>query len=407
MNNSDPSKISHFRKISIIGQGYVGLPLSIAASSISKVVGIDSDKNKVESLNSGKSFIEDIPDLIIQRIIKDGSYHATTDFEQATGSDVIVFCVPTPLDINKLPDLSFLESAIKSVAKYISKDTLLILESTVAPGTTRTFFTSKIELYSGLKSFEIQVAFSPERIDPMNKSWNIRNTPKLVAGLSVKSSKKAYDFYSQFIDLVFECSSIEVVEAAKLLENSFRLINISFINEFAIFCHKMGIDVLEVIEAAKTKPYGFMPFYPSLGAGGHCIPVDPIYLTHKANQIGAPQKMITLAEKINQELPEFFLSLAKKKLNGLAGKKILVIGVAYKPDVADVRETPVEELITMLRQSGANTDWNDDLVKVWNGEESHPISDDYDLAIIATPHTNLNLEKLQSVPIINTRDFSS
>lgn len=398
--------MNQLQKISIIGQGYVGLPLSIAASSKNKVVGIDLDSNKVNLLNSGKSFIEDIPDAAIKMMVNNGSYYATNNFEEASGSDIVVFCVPTPLDVNNFPDLSSLESAIKSVAKFISKGTLVILESTVAPGTTRSFFSSRIELHSGLNLPDIKVAFSPERIDPANKTWNVRNTPKLVSGLTVESSKKAYDFYSQFIDSVIECKSVEVVETAKLLENSFRLINISFINELAIFCQKIGIDILDVIEAAKTKPYGFMPFYPSLGAGGHCIPVDPIYLAHRANQIGAPQTMIMLAEKINRELPEHFLRLAEKKLNGLSGRRILVIGVAYKSDIADVRETPVKELIAKLRQGGAHTEWHDDLVKDWNGEKSHPISSNYDLAIIATPHSVLNLEKLQGVPIINTRDWS-
>jgi UDP-N-acetyl-D-glucosamine dehydrogenase len=247
------------------------------------------------------------------------------------------------------------------------------------------------------------VAFSPERIDPANKLWEVRNTPKLIAGLTDQACEKAIQFYSHFIDRLIKCDSLEIAETSKLLENSFRLINISFINEIAIFCQKLGIDINAVISAAATKPYGFMPFYPSIGVGGHCIPVDPLYLANKAREIGAPTRFIDLADKINQEIPEYFVGRAEEKVGGLQAKKVLVVGVAYKPNVADVRESPVEALITGLKQKGAQVSWHDDLVKEWNGEKSVALSSDFDLAIIATPHDYLDLTKLRNVPILNTR----
>jgi UDP-N-acetyl-D-glucosamine dehydrogenase len=294
-------------------------------------------------------------------------------------------------------------NATRSVAKYLSKGSLLILESTVEPGTTRNILVPLLEQGSGLERSEFHVAFSPERIDPANKQWGVRNTPKLVAGLTDEACERAIKFYAKFVDQVTRCVSLEVAETAKLLENSFRLVNISFINELSIFCQKLGIDVNEVIKSAATKPYGFMPFYPSIGVGGHCIPVDPLYLTNKAREIGAPTRFIDLADQINQETPGYFVGRAEEKIGGLKGKKVLVIGVSYKPNVADVRETPAEALILGLRNKGAEVFWHDDLVKEWNDEKSVALSNVYDLAIIATPHAYLDLTKLGDVPILNTR----
>jgi UDP-N-acetyl-D-glucosamine dehydrogenase len=237
----------------------------------------------------------------------------------------------------------------------------------------------------------------------MNLHWKIKNTPKIVAGMTSEAKNLAVKFYSEFIDEVIECESIEVAETAKLLENSFRFINISFINELSIFCQKLGINLNEVVNAAATKPYGFMPFYPSIGIGGHCIPVDPLYLANKAREIGAPTRFIDLADQINQEMPGYFVGRSEEKIGGLKGKKVLVIGVSYKPNVADVRETPVEALILGLKNKGAEVFWHDDLVKEWNAEKSVALSNEYDLAIIATPHDYLDLSKLGNVPILNTR----
>jgi len=391
-------------QISIIGQGYVGLPLSLAACEAGyTVVGIDNDSNKIQRLLSGQSGIEDINNSNVAAVLKSGRYIPTSDYKEVSKSSVILICVPTPLNNRNLPDLTAIESAAKNISQYLNKGSLVILESTVEPGTTRDFLVPILERGSGLRKEDFHVAFSPERIDPLNKNWNIKNTPKIVAGLTEKSEIMAIDFYSKFIDTVIPVESLEVAETAKLLENSFRLINISFINEIAIFCQRLGIDVNHVINAAVTKPYGFMPFYPSVGVGGHCIPVDPVYLANKADQIGIETRFIDLAVQINKEMPRYFVGRAEEKLGSLKEKKVLVVGVSYKPNVADVRETPVEELINGLVKKGADVSWHDDLVKEWNGKKSVALSNNFDLAILATPHHYIDLSKLGSIPILDTR----
>jgi len=390
--------------ISVVGLGYVGLPVSVAAaSSFFQVLGIDINKARVETINKGMSPLEDISDQRIHELIESKKLHATTDFSRIKESEVIVICVPTPLTADHKPDISILEAAIQAIAPYLRKDMLVILESTVEPGTTRNIVAPLLVKGSGLKQNEFLVAFSPERIDPANKLWEVRNTPKLIAGLTDQACEKAIQFYSHFIDRLIKCDSLEIAETSKLLENSFRLINISFINEIAIFCQKLGIDINAVISAAATKPYGFMPFYPSIGVGGHCIPVDPLYLSNKAREIGAPTRFIDLADQINQEMPIYFVDRAEEKLGGLKNKKIIVVGVAYKPNVVDIRESPAKLLIAGLKQKGAQVSWHDDLVKEWNGENSVALSNKYDLAILATPHDYLDLTKLGNVPILNTR----
>jgi UDP-N-acetyl-D-glucosamine dehydrogenase len=391
-------------EISVIGQGYVGLPLALAACEAGySVVGVDNNPSKIAELQSGKSGIEDVSDSMISKVIKSEKYKPTSDYNEISASDVILICVPTPLNTNNLPDLTAIENAAKKIAKYLSKESLVILESTVEPGTTRDFLVPILERGSGLSKEDFHVAFSPERIDPLNKDWNIKNTPKIVAGLTEQSKVMAIKFYSKFIDNVIPVESLEVAETAKLLENSFRLVNISFINEISIFCQRLGIDVNGVINAAASKPYGFMPFYPSVGVGGHCIPVDPVYLANKADQIGIETRFIDLAVQINKEMPGYFVGRAEEKIGGLKGKKVLLVGVSYKPNVADVRETPVEELINGLAKKGAEVSWHDDLVKEWNGEKSVALSNNFDLAILATLHDYLDLKKLGSVPILNTR----
>lgn len=390
--------------VAVIGLGYVGLPLAAAAArSGYTVIGIDLDTDKVDKINSGISSIEDIKDSEILDLVSKGLLKAYSDYSVIKDVAIVLICVPTPLESNHEPDLSYLEGAAKSIGKNLSKGSLIILESTVAPGTTRDFLTPLISLESGIDISVLQIVFSPERIDPLNKNWNIENTPKIVAGLTEQSKNMAIDFYSKFVDKVIQVDSLEVAETAKLLENSFRLVNISFINELSIFCQKLGININDVISAASTKPYGFMTFYPSIGIGGHCIPVDPLYLANKAREIGAPTRFIDLADQINQEMPGYFVGRAEEKLGGLKNKKVLVVGVSYKPNVADVRETPVEALISGLKKKGAQVSWNDELVKEWNGEKSVTLSDDFDLAIIATPHDYLDLTKLGNVPILNTR----
>ena len=390
--------------VAVIGLGYVGLPLAAAAAKSGyTVIGVDLDIERVKKINSGISPIEDISSSEILDLVGRGSLKANSDYSALKGADVILICVPTPLTSDHQPDLTYLESAANSISNNLSNGSLLILESTVAPGTTRDFLTPLIASGSGIDIADLDIVFSPERIDPLNQKWNLKNTPKIIAGLTPKSRKRAVDFYSKFVDIVIECEEVEVAETAKLLENSFRLVNISFINELSIFCQKLGININDVISAASTKPYGFMPFYPSIGIGGHCIPVDPLYLANKAKEVGAPTKIINLAAQINLEMPGYFVGRAEEKLGGLKARKVLVVGVSYKPNVADVRETPVKALITGLKKKGAQVSWHDDLVKEWNGEKSVALSGDFDLAILATPHDYLDLTKLGNVPILNTR----
>ena len=392
------------RKISIVGLGYVGLPLSVAAaSSVFEVCGIDSNPVRVGQINEGISPINDVSNHAINRLNKQKKLVATTDFSRINGAEIVIICVPTPLSNEHKPDVSILKSAVISIAPFLKKGVLVILESTVEPGTTRNLIAPLLGKGSGLKTDDFFLAFSPERIDPANKSWDVKNTPKLISGLTDQAYEKAIEFYSHFIDNLIKCDSLEIAETSKLLENSFRLVNISFINELTMFCQKLGIDVNAVISAASTKPYGFMPFYPSIGAGGHCIPVDPLYLANKAREIGAPTRFIDLADRVNQEMPGYFVDRAEEKINGLAGKKVLVVGVSYKSNVADVRESPSIALIAGLKHKGAYVSWHDEIVEEWDGLKSVPLSEDFDLAILVTPHDYIDLTKLGNVPILNTR----
>jgi len=390
--------------VGIIGLGYVGLPLAIeVAKKGSSVIGIDIDESKIKLLNSGKTSIEDINIGDLKTLIEDGRLAVTSDYSKVGLCDILLVCVPTPLSNERVPDLKPLLAAIRSLAAYLMPKTLVIIESTVATGTTRNTVLPLLEELVNFPVTEIDVAYSPERVDPSNKVWSLQNTPKIVSGITETSKIRAIAFYSSFINEVIECESVEIAETAKLLENSFRFINISFINEFGIFCNALGIDINKVVKAAGTKPYGFMEFYPSIGVGGHCIPVDPIYLSSKAKQVGSPIRMIELADQINRDLPMYFVGRAEKKLNGLEGKKILVVGVSYKPNISDVRETPVFNLISALRSKGAQVSWHDDLVKKFNGEESTELSDNFDLAIIATAHDYLDWAKIGNLPVITSR----
>ena len=387
------------KQIAVVGQGYVGLPLAIAAAEAGfSVVGIDINRDLVKALSAGTSPVGDISDAEIAHAIARGTYCASTDFSLIADCEIAVICVPTPLDSEHRPDLSALESAVHSVATHLSEGSLLIVESTIAPGTTREVVAQIVG-----SDKNIEIAYSPERIDPSNKQWNIRNTPKLVAGLTPSATDRTVDFYSAFINRVDRGESVEVIEVAKLLENSFRLINISFINEIAIFCQKLGVDVRDVIKAASTKPYGFMPFFPSAGVGGHCIPVDPSYLSAKAHEIGAPSRFIDLANDVNRSMPTFFAGIALGKLGTLAAKKILVVGIAYKPNVSDMRESPAVELIAELRSRGAEVSWHDDLVGTWAGESSTPLTADYDLVIFVNPHPGTDISLLGTAHVLDTR----
>ena len=388
-------------KVAIVGQGYVGLPLAMAAVGAGhSVVGIDSDAGLVASLSSGVSVIEDVSASELSAALKNG-YSISSSFSAVSDCSVVVICVPTPLDAAGAPDISVLVDAVSSVASVVKPGVLVIVESTVATGTIRKVIAPILEAKLGVGNFDL--VYSPERIDPLNKKWGDKNTPKLVAGLTEVALSRAVSFYSGFVSTVVPGSSVEVIETAKLLENSFRFVNISFINEISVLCDALGIDVLEVIDAAASKPYGFMPFYPGAGVGGHCIPVDPIYLASAARDAGSPSRFIELARDINSAMPAYFVGRVVEKLGTLSGKAIIVIGVAYKANVSDTRESAAEKLIDLLRGAGAIVSWHDDVVGTWRGEESSALSASFDLAILVTPHDGLDMAALGSVPVINTR----
>jgi len=299
-------------KVVVVGLGYVGLPLAVAAAKSGyKVVGIDNNVEKVNQIKFGNSPVEDIDNVELQELLLSRSLQVSTDYAEVQSAQIILICVPTPLIDNKFPDLSNIEKAVLSFREFMTEGSLVILESTVAPGTTRDFLKPLLIRDKLSVNSETDLAFSPERVDPLNKNWNLKNTPKIVAGLTENSKRRAVEFYSRFVDQVIPCKSLEVAETAKLLKNSFRIVYISLINELSKVCYKLGIEISQVIEAAATKPYGFMPFYPGLGVGGHCIPVDPLYLSSKAKEVGEPIQLIDLASKINFSMPQYFTIRAK------------------------------------------------------------------------------------------------
>mgnify|MGYP006281915153 CR=1 FL=1 len=386
--------------IAVIGQGYVGLPLAIyVVDAGHNVVGIDTNELKVKKLNEGISDVEDVSNDALKQALKSNCYKTSNKYESIKDCDVVVICVPTPLNLKRESDLIQLEAACRSVSINMKNDVLVIVESTVAPGTTRKIV-SNILKESGKPFF---LAYSPERIDPRNTNWNIKNTPKLLAGLDKESLSRAKKFYDSFIENVVPYESIEVVETAKLLENSFRLINISFINEMADFCEKLGIDVNQVISAAATKPYGYMPFYPGVGVGGHCIPVDPVYLIEKAQELTSDMSLLKLAEKINHTNPERIVKKIEKRLGILNDKKILVVGIGYKSGISDLRESAALKLIYILKKRGAIVKWHDQLISEWNGETSEPVSNKFDLIVLANPSKEFEVENSLSEKVFDTR----
>lgn len=391
-------------QISIIGLGYVGLPLAVAAANSGyAVIGVDKDSNKIKKIVGGSIDLDGINQSEIASLINTKKLILTTEYKSIARSEIIIICVPTPLTANHKPDLDFVLAATAELAQHMKRNALIILESTVSPGTTREILAPLIESKSNFSADDYLLVFSPERIDPANSTWGIKNTPKLVAGTTIKATNKAKSFYSKFIDDVIVCESIEIAETAKLLENSFRLLNIAFVNELSTFCSRLGIDLLKVIEAASSKPYGFMPFYPSLGAGGHCIPVDPVYLTNRASEMNTPIKILELAQEINLQTPKKYLNRLEHKIGTLSGKKILVIGISYKANVADVRESSAVTLINELRKKDAIVSWHDDLVGEWNGEKSVNLDANFDFAILASHHTYLNLNQLNGIEIYDCR----
>ena len=376
-------------KVAIIGQGYVGLTISVFASNANQVIGFDNNQSVVDQLNLGISHIEGVDSAAIGDSIKAGNYQASSTGSDIADAEIVVIAVPTPLDSDRKPDLAFIESACKTIAENIVHPVLVINESTSFPGTIRNFIKPLIEKLSTNK-IEHLYAISPERVDPGRVDWDQKNTPRLYAGLTPEASKKTRDFYSTFCDNLIEVSSPEVAEAAKLFENTFRQVNIALVNEFAQIAHALGISVHETLDAANTKPYGFMKFNPSAGVGGHCIPVDPSYLAHVAEGLGVPATFIELANEVNLEMPKYVVSrVAIDNGGSLKGKKVQVIGVAYKPNVADTRETPAKLVIDELKRHGANVTWHDGVVRSWDGEESSALGGS-EIAIVITLHDSLD-----------------
>ena len=381
-------------RVAIIGQGYVGLTIAVGAASAGHiVVGFDINQDLVDHLNSGNSHIEGISDSHLTGFVASGLFTASSAPSVLEGADVIVIAVPTPLDGDRNPDLSFVHAAAELINQHVKTSALIINESTSYPGTLRK------EIAVRITGVEHLFASSPERVDPGNIQWGTKNTPRLIGGLSPAAVVKAREFYASFCDSIIEVSSPEVAEAAKIFENTFRQVNIALVNEFAQISDALGISSREVIEAAATKPYGFMPFNPGPGVGGHCIPVDPSYLAHVAKEVGVPATFIKRANEVNLAMPAYVVKRVVAANGGsIAGKSIIVIGVSYKANVADIRETPAAAVIDLLRAQGATVVWHDDLVGSWRGESSTSL-EAFDIAVVVTKHDGV------SEAVINTSKY--
>jgi UDP-N-acetyl-D-glucosamine dehydrogenase len=382
--------------LAVIGQGYVGLPLAMAAVDAGwNVIGIDNFAAKVDQINSGSSPIEDILDAQIQFAIDKGAYEATTDFSAVTRASVIAICVPTPLNEKREPDLTLLCNAATRIAPFLSNGTLVVSESTSFPGTLRNIIVPIINSLKPKNLTALYFSSAPERVNPGDAVWNQKNTPRLIGSIDDESQARALAFYKSICDEAVSVSTPEIAEAAKLLENTFRLVNIALVNEFTQLCFRAGINVNEVIDAASSKPYGFMSFRPGVGVGGHCIPVDPLYLTWWARQQGGVAKFVEVADSVNHSMPEYVAHRALDMIDSsIINPKVLILGVAYKSGVGDVRETPVSELRDYLIAQGSEVAWHDPLVKVWEGTTPVDLSWECDLAILATKQPGMDVNKL-------------
>lgn len=412
-------------KIAIVGLGYVGLPLSIQfAHSGVNVLGLDIDQAKVDAITSGRSYIKHIASETIAEVVKGGKFAASANFARVKEVEAVIICVPTPLNKNREPDISFIIETGKSIAPHLNKGTLVVLESTTYPGTTDEDLREVLETGSGLKAgTDFHLAFSPEREDPGNAASKVQIIPKVVGGYTPACLERAKNLYSQAIKTVVPVSSCRVAEATKLLENIFRSVNIALVNELKLVYGAMGIDVWEVIGAAKTKPFGFMPFYPGPGLGGHCIPIDPFYLTWKAREYGQNTRFIELAGEINTSMPAHVIHRTAEALNELRkpvkGSCVLVVGLAYKPNVDDDRESPSYVLMDLLGERGADVSYYDPYVPVIPKTREHPhwagtrsvawnkeTISSFDAVIIATHHQAINYQELADWTecIVDTRN---
>ena len=407
-------------KIGVLGLGYVGLPLAVVfAEAGFEVTGIDPVEEKVDQINLGKSYVMDVASQKVQELVKSGKLKATTDFAVIRELDAVSICVPTPLRKTGDPDLSFIISATEMLKKYLHPGLVIVLESTTYPGTTRELILPKMEEESGLKvGIDFFLAFSPERVDPGRTDWTTINTPKVLGGITPACLQVATAWYSQALQKVVPVSSAEVAEMTKILENTFRMINIGLVNEMAIMCDRLGLDVWEVIEAASTKPFGYMKFLPGPGLGGHCIPIDPLYLSWKLRSHNYAARFIDLASEINTNMPRFTVGKIQDALNQqgrpLKGSHVLVLGVAYKADIDDVRESPALDIIHLLRQKGAQVSFHDPYIKhiahndwVMEGlsEYANAIKQ-ADCVVIVTNHKVYDYEKILTSAklIVDTRN---
>ena len=401
------------RDVGIVGAGYVGLPLARTFADAGRsVVLVDVDASRVAQLNAGESYIEDVPTEVLKPLIDGGLVTATTDYDELREADAILVALPTPLSRQREPDLGILESAVGQIATRLRPGHLVVLESTTYPGTTRERVQPILESGSGLTvGKDFHLAFSPERVDPGREDWTTQNVPKVVGGIDEGSTAAAAALYGSAIEKVHTVSSPEAAELTKLLENIFRSVNIALVNELAQLCDRMDIDVWEVIEAAATKPFGFMSFKPGPGLGGHCIPIDPFYLTWKAREFGFYTEFIELAGKVNESMPYFCRSLISQALNherqrSLKGSKILVLGVAYKPDISDTRESPALKIIGLLENAGADVAYHDPHVSSFaeNGisMSSSPLEPAaYDCVVIVTNHSGIDYDAIvEEAPLV-------
>lgn len=406
-------------RIAVMGLGYVGLPLAVSfAEAGFPVVGLEKDAEKVEKLNRGESYVDDIPSLRLKGVLEKGFQATIWESEALAGADAVFICVPTPLKKTKDPDLSFVLQAGKSVARNLKLFEMVVLESTTYPGTTEEVLLPLLAKGRRKAGEHFFLAFSPERVDPGNKAFNLRNTPKVVGGVSEACTELAASLYATVSARVITVSSARVAEMCKLLENVYRVVNISLVNELAQLCSRMGINVWEVIEAASSKPYGFTPFYPGPGMGGHCIPIDPFYLSWKAKAYDFNLRFVELAGEINDSMPEYVVHLVAEALNrkakSLNGSKILVLGVAYKQDIADVRESPATKIIPILLSKGAEVSYSDPHVPSFHLEErvlrSLPCSKEtlkrFDCVLLLTAHKAFSYQLIaeEADLIVDTRN---
>ena len=405
--------------VGVIGLGYVGLPLAVEfAKAGLKTIAFDVDGEKVEKIRQGKSYIGDVPDDEVKTVTTTGYLTATNDFSRLADVDTIDICVPTPLRKTGDPDLSYVVSAVDEIAKHLHAGQLVVLESTTYPGTVEEVVRPRLES-GGLKAGEnFYLAFSPERVDPGNVDWNTRNIPKVVGGVNELSTKVATLLYEQIVDSVVTVSSTTVAETVKLLENTFRAVNIGLANELALMCARLDVDVWEVIEAAKSKPFGFMPFYPGPGLGGHCIPIDPFYLSWKARQKGFESRFIELAGHVNSGMPKYVVELVADALNSrtlpIGGSRVHLFGVAYKPNVSDVRESPAIDIALLLKERGALVSYSDPFVPrladsglVLDAiDPDEALSNGIDCAVISTDHSGFDYESIvqQAPVVVDTRN---